>query len=70
MTKTIIFIQEKLEKSHKELRAVLEENKALKQGSESSERTRGKIRDINVHTKMVNGDEKSSNVAIKVGHIN
>ncbi len=60
-------MQGKLEKSHKELRTVLEENKTLKKQLHSGERTRGKIRDINEHRKMVNGEAKSSDDESKVG---
>ena len=69
-TKILLFCniaQEKLEKSHKELRAVLEENKALKQQLERGERTHGKIRDISGNSRMVNGDERSPDISRKVG---
>lgn len=65
----ISYLQEKLEKSYKELRTVLEENKTLKQRLEGGEKTRGKIRNISEHNgsmKMVNGNEGASGVDTKV----
>jgi hypothetical protein len=62
-----ISTQAKLEKSHKELRAVLDENKALKEQLQAGERTRGKIKDINGYPKMVNGSDGSPGSSRKVG---
>ena len=67
--KYISCFQEKLEKSHKELRVVLEENKTLKKRLENGDKTHEETQDIDKHSKMMNGDHSPSTPRNEVGYI-